>query len=87
MNPCFAVLPYTFIPNTAQSEWSFLLRSRMKCAATTAIHPATVAEHRPLEAPLIKQKSCIMLEKLQMQIKAAQHSPNVLQNQTVCILN
>lgn len=41
MNPCFAVLPYTFIPNSAQLEWSFLLQSCMKCAATTGIHPAS----------------------------------------------
>lgn len=41
MNRCFAVLPYTFIPNTAQLEWPFLLRSCMKCAATTGIHPAS----------------------------------------------
>lgn len=41
MNPRSAVLPYTFIPNTAQLEWPFLLRSCMKCAATTGIHPAS----------------------------------------------
>lgn len=41
MNTCFAVLPYKFIPNTAQVEWPFLLWSCIKCAATTGIHPAS----------------------------------------------
>lgn len=41
MNPCFAVLPYKFIPNTAQLEWLFLWWSCIKCAATTGIHPAS----------------------------------------------
>lgn len=46
-----------------------------------------MAEHRPLQALLIKQKSFFTLEKLQMQIKAPQHTPMMVQNQTVCIFN
>lgn len=53
MNPCFAVLPHIFIPNTAQLEWPFLLRSCMKCAATTGIHPASRGRTR---GTFIKQK-------------------------------
>lgn len=41
MNACFAVLPYKFIPNTARSEWLFLLWSCIKCAATTEIQFAS----------------------------------------------
>lgn len=84
MNPCFAVLPYKFIPNTAQLEWPFLLWSCVKCAATTGIHPAS---HSRTQATRHTSYQTVKLEKRQMQIKAAQHTPKMLENQTVCIFN
>lgn len=82
MNTRFTVLPYTFIPNKAQLQWPFLVTVMHEMCSQHWNWCCQLRQDMG-HSKHLKQRSYYLPEQLQIQIDTTQHTPKMLQNQTL----